>query len=108
MAETAQVQHGGRDRVARRADRRGGGGGPRRPPADGASARSPVTGMRSTVPQGQPSSGCGHSPCVPQLPQRTVTHSSRQERSPTAAGTLSGSSGAATGAPQAQGYAGAV
>ena len=72
------------------------------------SDRAPATGIRTTVPQGQPSSGYGHWPRRPQAAQGTVTHSSAHARWTTAVGVPWWSSGGVTGAPQAHGYDGAA
>jgi hypothetical protein len=70
--------------------------------------RPPVTGMRRTVPQPQPSSGWGHSSWRPQDGQRTVIQSWSQTRWVTAVAAAPRSSGGAIAAPHAQGYDGAV
>ncbi len=64
---------------------------------------APATGTHSTVPQGQPTSGRGHSVVRPHPPQRTPTHSSSQLRRVTAVAVPSGSSAGVTGVPHAQG-----
>ena len=63
----------------------------------------PATGIRSTVPQGHPSSGRGHWPRRSQAAQRRVIHSSSHTRWTTAAGAVRRSSTGTTGAPHAHG-----
>lgn len=61
------------------------------------------TGMRSTVPHGQHSSGCGHWSWRPQAGQRTLTQSSFQVRWVIGTTWAPGSKGGAVGAPHGQG-----
>ncbi|GGT20765.1 hypothetical protein GCM10010207_20160 [Streptomyces atratus] len=61
------------------------------------------TGIRSTVPHGQHSSGCGHWSWRPQVRQRTVTQSSFQVRCVMGTTGAPRSTGGALGAPHGQG-----
>ncbi|GHA88817.1 hypothetical protein GCM10010392_14100 [Streptomyces clavifer] len=64
------------------------------------------TGMRSTVPQGQHSSGYGHWSRRPQEWQRTLTQSSSQVRWVMGSTGAPRISGGAVGEPHGQGYTG--
>ncbi|MGW7269830.1 hypothetical protein ACWGH5_04890 [Streptomyces sp. NPDC054864] len=61
------------------------------------------TGMRSTAPHAQPSSGCGHWSLRPHILHRTVTHSSAHVRSVTGVTVAPRATGGTTEAPHAQG-----
>ncbi|MGW4703531.1 hypothetical protein, partial [Streptomyces sp. NPDC004285] len=61
------------------------------------------TGIRRTVPHGQPSSGWGHAFSWPQAPQRTVTQMSAQFRCLIGDAGSSAATTGATGLPHAHG-----
>ncbi|MFD6290390.1 hypothetical protein [Streptomyces sp. NPDC060205] len=71
-------------------------------------AVSAVTGTRSTVPHGQPSSGRGHWSARPQVEQGIVTQPSSQVWWVMDSGAAPESSAGVTGAPHAHGYVGAA
>ncbi|GAA2446096.1 hypothetical protein GCM10010273_27470 [Streptomyces lavendulocolor] len=91
--------------VVEAVDAGGGPGGPDPAVGEGCcgTAVTGRTGTRSTVPQGQPSSGCGHWSRRPHWPHRTVTHSSVQVRWVIGSAGAPLSRGGTTGAPHGHG-----
>ncbi|EST34740.1 hypothetical protein M878_09040 [Streptomyces roseochromogenus subsp. oscitans DS 12.976] len=67
-----------------------------------------ATGIRRTVPQGQPSSGCGQWLRRSQRVHGSAIHSSSQARCSVTTGSAAGSRRGAVGVPHAHGYTGAV